>query len=190
MKQIITYLLLFFTAINYAQVDSVYTGEKVKQAPKVKTESKIIEYLKNNGTYGGNFIFYYYYGAVLNIAPTVGVKLSKDFNVGTGFNYYYFGYSNSNYSFYGWHNYARIMLTQTLFLQGQYDYMFQPNLDPKINGDRVWVNYAMLGAGYRYRISEKASVLTTFLYNFTPSINSQLIAPLNFYFNTTFIIGL
>ncbi len=171
-KFIITFLCVFtFTFLN-AQTDDVYYGTNKTDTTKIK-KTKNTDWLKKF-TYGGNFSVYFNNATYINVTPTIGYNVFKNLNVGTGFIYNYFSkdyggqYGRVTQTIYGGRVYARYLVTPTLFLQGQYDKLLQPDFYNTINPkQKVWVDYAFVGGGYRYILGNKAALIATLLYNLT-----------------------
>jgi hypothetical protein len=96
-------------------------------------------------------------------------------NVGVGLIY---NYSSINYgppygkmsqSIYGAHTYARYIIAQTYFVQAQFDKLYQPDWFSRIPNDKTWVNYFLVGGGFRQPVGSKAAIMTSIMYNLTPS---------------------
>lgn len=170
------FAILLFSAFASAQVDSVYTGiirEKERKPKKEKNDA-----WKDKTTFGGNLQLQFGSYTFLYLSPTIGFLPVERLNVGVGLIY---NYISINYgagyrvqqSVYGTHTYGRYFVTDGIFLQGQFDRLFQPGgAFFGRSSDKVWVDYGMVGGGFRQPIGNKAGLTTTIMYNLTPSLLS------------------
>lgn len=164
--------LLFSGALN-AQVDSVYTGTpEIKEKQKRKKERN--DDWKEKVSYGGNLQLQFGTYTFIYLSPTIGFKPFEKLNVGVGLIYNYisinYGASYGKYaqSIYGTHTYARYFITDGIFLQGQYDRLFQPSIFAG-KDNMQWVDYALVGGGFSQSIGKKAALTTSIMYNLTPN---------------------
>jgi hypothetical protein len=189
MKRILLlFFLLAFAFSHRAQTDSVYYGTPKKDT--VKTKKKKDHEWKKKVTYGGNFGLLFGTYTYINISPTIGYNFSKDFNAGVGVIYNYFSinygqqYGRISQTVFGGRAYARYNVTQSIYLLGQYDRLLQPNFYNIYNpNEKVWVDYVLVGGGYRLPLGERTSLISSILYNLTPS-------PLSIYQNPIIQIGI
>jgi hypothetical protein len=163
--------LLAAMAAN-AQVDSVYTG----LPPEIKTTSRKkqnTDWLKKV-TYGGNFHAWFGNPSSLFLSPTVGYVPIEEINVGVGMIYNYYGtdagyYGTYSQSVFGGHSYVRYIIAGSYLLQVQYDKLRQPDLFVYPAEKKVWVDYLLAGGGFRHRLSDKAALTSSLMYNLTPN---------------------
>lgn len=168
MKQLIILLSFFSMGSLWAQKDSVYTGTKAVKKPN---EQRKLPEWQEKITYGGNIQAYLGNPTFLYLSPAIGYQITDNLNIGVGViynhisgNYYGTRYSSS---IFGGHSYLRFNVTESFFLQGQYDRLLQPDyygLDPH---KKIWVNYAMAGFGYMQRLGSNVAMTTSLMYNFT-----------------------
>jgi hypothetical protein len=173
MRQLIIILTLIFSFsqnVN-SQTDSVYTG--TRNAEQKKTKARKNSDWKKKLTYGGNFQAQFGTVTFIYLSPTIGYTPFKNFNFGVGFIYNYMSadygqYGKFSQSIYGGHSYARYFVTPNIFLQAQYDKLLQPDYYNINNrNSKVWVDYAMLGAGYSQPLGDNFSFYTSLMYNLT-----------------------
>ena len=178
MKNLFNTLLfiLFFSAFVNAQTDSVYTGTVARNDSVKRKKEKNADWMEKV-TYGGNLQLQFGTYTFVYLSPTIGYSPFDQMNVGVGLIYNYISinygapYGKYAQSIYGTHTYARYFVTEGLFIQGQYDRLFQPSVFAMRN-DKVWVDYAMVGGGFRQSIGKKAALTTTIMYNLTPNLLS------------------
>lgn len=193
LKKYIAVLALLQINIGLAQTDSVYYGDR---APELKKKEAIkrdhLQKIKDNMLYGGNFAAWFGASTFINVSPTIGYKITDDLHAGVGFIYNYASvrYSNGakfSQSLYGSHVFARYLLTEDLFAQAQYDRLSQPNYySTNWTKERVWVDYVLIGGGYRIMVGDHSAILTTIMYNLTPHNLSIYSNP---YFQMGFVAG-
>jgi hypothetical protein len=169
------FLLVLFMACSMAagaQTDSVYFGNP---NPDTLTKKKKVrnDAWKKKMTYGGNFQAWFGNPTFIFISPTIGYMPVKNLNVGIGGIYNYsridFGrYGSYSQSIFGGHSYARYIFSGTYFVQLQYDRLRQPNLLSYTPGEKIWVDYLMIGGGIRQPLGAKAGLMMTLMYNLTP----------------------
>lgn len=187
---ICTFLIIGVAGLK-AQVDSVYYGSPEK-IPGEKREKPRNDAWKERTTFGGNMQLQFGSYTFILLSPTIGYIPFERVNIGAGLIYNYISINYGAYgkyaqSIWGTHTYARYYVTDEIFLQGQYDRLFQPSVFAAKN-DMVWVDYGMIGGGFRQSIGDKAALTTSIMYNLTP--NALSIYPfrvvLQFGFITTF----
>jgi len=169
----ISLILVLTGSLLFAQVDSVYVGRPVEKKQNTKKSLRSQEW-RNSMTWGGNFHGWFGNPSFILLSPTVGFCPYKNVNVGFGIIYNYTSYKTYagtySQSIWGGHSYLRYTIAESYFFQVQYDKLYQPNLmsmfDPN---DRIWVNYLMLGAGFRQRLGGNAALTTSLMYNLSPN---------------------
>jgi len=171
-------LLLIFTAVSNAQVDSVYYGTQ-HPAKKSDVRKPKNDAWKEKVTWGGNIQAWIGNPTFILLTPTIGFmpfKKLKKLNVGIGGIYNYTSYNsyygNYSQSIYGGHSYARYTIGDSYFVQVQYDKLLQPDLfssDPK---DKIWVDYMLVGGGFSQSIGDKVALSTSIMYN----VNRNLLS--------------
>ena len=166
--------LLFFCLPFFGQTDDVYVGTTSKDSTFQAAKKRDTDWMKRI-TYGSNFQAIFGTYTYIYLSPTIGYIPFKDFNVGIGFIYSYVsinysGFGHFSQSIYGGHSYARYFVTESLFIQGQFDHLLQPNVynynNPK---EKVWVDYALVGGGYRQPIGKHAALVSSLMVNVTPN---------------------
>ena len=174
MKQvIIIFVIIFSLAENlYSQTDSVYTGNKAPGVKKINHEKR--EEWKKKTFFGTNFQAQFGSITFIYLSPSIGYIPFKKCNIGVGAIYNYAsaniaGYGHFSQSIFGGHSYIRYFLTQNFFAQAQFDKLLQPDwYNLKDPGKKVWVDYALVGAGYSQPIGNLAAFNTSIMYNLTP----------------------
>ncbi len=122
----------------------------------------------------------------IELLPEVCLRIHERFHVGVGANYTF--YKNSIYdiqkSFYGGKVLARALISESFFIQGEYELLSVPEyISTKgYTGKQVIIPGTLGGIGYKQQIGKYAFVMTSLLYNFT--IEEQ--TP---YYNPIFRIG-
>lgn len=187
-KKILVGVFLILVCLRYsAQTDDVYIGNATKDTTFKPKKKKNREWL-DKVTYGSNVQAIFGSYTYIYLSPTIGYTPFKNFNFGVGFIYSYVsinyqGYGKFSQSIYGGHSYARYFIGESFFAQAQFDHLLQPNVynynDPK---QKVWVDYFLVGGGYRQAIGKRAALMTSIMINLTPS-------PLSIYPNPIFQIG-
>jgi hypothetical protein len=160
--------LLIFSAVSKAQVDSVYFGSKhPRQAAEPKKPKNTA--WKEKLIWGGNLQAWIGNPTFVLVTPTIGYTIFKNFTMGVGgiynytsYNSYYGSYSQS---LYGTHTYARYVIGESYFVQVQYDKLRQPDLFSVEPNDKVWVDYVLVGGGFRQEISDKVALSTSVMFN-------------------------
>lgn len=175
-KRILTVVfLLFFCLAFNAQTDSVYYGTPAKKDTTFKPKKQRNNDWMKKLTYGGNLQLSF--GSYTNIylAPAIGYSPFNRFNFGIGFIYNYVsvnygGYGKFEQTVYGGHSYARYFINESFFAQAQFDYLLQPNVYNIYNNpkEKVWVEYLLLGGGYRQSLGKNAALVTSIMINATP----------------------
>lgn len=168
------FLVVLFAAFGSAQVDSVYTGD-IKKKDEERRKERNYDWMENV-TFGGNLQLQFGSYTFIYLSPTIGYMPLEKLNVGVGLIYNYISinygaFGKYSQSVYGTHSYLRYFLTDGFFVQGQFDRLFQPNVFAA-NENKVWVDYALVGGGFRQSIGDKAALTTSIMYNLTPNLLS------------------
>lgn len=172
-----SFLLVVFLVYYYsfnAQTDSVYVGT-TKQDTSSKAKRKRNNDWLEKLTYGGNFQAVFGNYTYVYLSPTIGYIPFKNLNVGIGIIYSYAstnynGYGVYSQSIFGGHSYARYFLSQSFFAQGQFDRLLQPNVYNYNNpNEKVWVDYALIGGGFRQALGKHAALITSIMVNVSPN---------------------
>jgi hypothetical protein len=163
--------LLFVSIASEAQVDSVYYGNRTKEDTKKEKEKRKEpeEDWRKSLVWGGNFQAWFGNNTYLFISPNVGYPVYKNVLLGVGIVYNYSSYYGYSQSIYGGQSYLRYTIRNSYFLQVTVDRLLQPNhlsFEPK---DKIWINYLMVGGGFRQPISQKAAFTTSLMYYVNPN---------------------
>jgi hypothetical protein len=187
-KRILGLVFLIFICLQHtAQTDSVYYGDPAKDTMRKVRKERNNDWL-DKVTYGGNFQLSFGTYTNIYLAPTIGYTPFKRFNFGAGFIYNYVsinysGYGRFEQTIYGGTSYARYYFGESFFGQAQFDYLLQPNVfnykNPK---EKVWVEYFLVGGGYRQMLGKRAALVTSIMVNLTPN-------KLSLYPNPIFQVG-
>jgi hypothetical protein len=181
----ISFLVLLSFFIE-AQTDSVYTGAPTTARKNKEQKDKKQSDLKDKLFYGGNLNVLFVRGAsIINFNPTVGYMVTDKFHVGAGFmiTYYSVRFLGQNVSaaFYGPHTFARYFITDGIYLQTQYDRLYQPKYNSsKGNIEQGWVDYLLVGGGFRRKVGAKTYLVSSIMYNlnFKPNQISAYYNPM------------
>ena len=171
-----TFIFVTFGVNLKGQTDSVYTGGVSPHDSIKKRQPKNREWLKKI-TYEGNIQFQLSAYTFFYFSPTIGYSPIKKLNVGLGVIYNYISinygppYGKVSQSVFGGHSYARYFVSEVFFVQGQYDKLRQPDVYG-YGPEKKWVDYVLVGGGFRKPIGDKIGLSATILYNLTPSLLS------------------
>lgn len=186
----IVFLLLISITIHYAQKDSVYYGEpdSKKKSNYSSNDKKPKPNYRDRLIYGGNFSLLFGTYTLISLSPGIGYKVTENFHAGGGIIYYYssyvYGGRRQTQSLYGTSLFARYFVNNSLYLQVQYDRLNQNNyLVPNYKNERIWVDYFMVGGGYRQPLGAHSALMASVMWNLTPS-------PLSIYYNPYFTMGI
>jgi hypothetical protein len=107
----------------------------------------------------------------------MGIKINKEFSVGTGFiyNYYSQSYAGRKYvsTIYGGNAFARYFVFENLFGQVGWDRLSVIDYRSSIINSRVWVDNILLGVGYRQLFSDNGALVAMIFYN----VNQTPLSP-------------
>ncbi len=168
-KITVTLLLTSLTFLSLAQVDSVYYGQgpgtkKEKSAKKEKNDA-----WKEKVTWGGNIQVWLGNPTFIFLSPNIGYIPFENFNIGIGGIYNYTSYNSSygsySQSIFGGHSFARYTFADSYFVQAQYDKLLQPNLFSSEPNAKVWVDYVLVGGGFRQSIGDNLAFTTSIMFN-------------------------
>ena len=119
---------------------------------------------------GGNFGFQFGDFTMINVSPQVGYRFTNRLSGGVGVIYQYISYELFNgrresTNVYGGNLFARYMVYENIFLQGEYEAVNWEffNVDNQLV--REWVPGAFLGGGFFQPIGGRAGFSATVLYN-------------------------
>jgi hypothetical protein len=175
MVRILVFLTLFYFSCP-AQTDKVYTGRDTTKPGPEKPRVRNDEW-KKKFNFGGNFQAWFGNPTFVFLSPTVGYMAAENLNIGLGVIYNYTSVNLGSYgkfqqSIFGGHSYARYIIAQNYFVQTQFDKLYQPDYYSATPDHKLWVNYWLVGGGLRQPIGEKAAIITSIMYNLTPSVLS------------------
>lgn len=167
----ISIIVSFLFSTLAAQVDSVYYGNPTGKKSEVPDKPKKDEW-KTKISWGGNLQAWLGNPTFILLSPTIGYVPFKNVNVGLGAIYNYTSYRSSygdySQSIFGGHSFARYTIAESYFVQVQFDKLRQPDLLSLEPDDRTWVDYFLVGGGFRQAISDKAALTTSIMYNVNP----------------------
>jgi hypothetical protein len=171
MKALRLVLLLFVLscASLTAQTDSVYTGSAGPRNKKPRDDA-----WKKKFTYGGNFQAWIGNPTFVFLSPNIGYIPFENFNVGIGgiYNYTsrdYGPYGKYSQSIFGGHSYVRYIIAESYFVQLQYDKLYQPDVFAASPDAKRWVDYLLVGGGFRQAVGDRAAITSSIMYNLTPN---------------------
>lgn len=169
MKRVIIIASVLVSFVAEAQIDSVYYGQKHPTKKKATERKEKNDAWKERVSWGGNIQAWLGNPTFIFLSPNIGFVPFENFNIGVGAIYNYTSYNsrygNYSQSIFGGHSFARYTFVDSYFLQIQYDRLLQPDLFSAEPNDKVWVDYLLLGGGFRQSISDKAAVITSIMFN-------------------------
>ncbi len=165
-------VLLFTVLTTAAQTDSVYYGRDASVPPVRKERLRDKDWAKKI-TFGGNFQAWFGNPTFVFLSPTIGYMATSNLQLGIGGIYNYtsvnYGvYGKFSQSIFGGHSYARYIIAQNYFVQTQFDLLRQPDYFSPDADDKVWVDYLLVGGGFRQMLGPRAALMTSIMYNLTP----------------------
>ncbi|NND77374.1 MAG: hypothetical protein HKN39_04265 [Flavobacteriales bacterium] len=118
----------------------------------------------------------------IDVSPLVGYKLSDKYSVGSSFTYQYYKDKQFDVSgnVLGGSVFNRYNATDELFIWGEYQLLSYSGLNSTFSENenpRNTVPYLWLGGGYSQRISGRASIFVTILYDVIDNIESRISNP-------------
>ena len=154
MKRTILFFALVFAAVSFAQQDTT-TAVSPNQFQDFGTPKK---YPKQNKVYYGGGVGVSFTSSYFSVSlrPMVGYKLTPKFSLGLEVMYEYVKDSRYvktyNYSNYGGSLFARYRVIPALYVHAEYA-MYNYEYRTAYNGgEREWVPFLLLGAGYVQRM--------------------------------------
>lgn len=191
MKHLLNIIIVFLCIHLSAQKDSVYYGQQTPGKRENKEKRPNSFDFKDKIFYGGNFDVYFINSTtVISLNPLVGLKVTDKFQIGAGgvFNYFSTRYAGQtvNSIFYGSHTFARYFVLDNVFAQVQYDRIFQPKINFSKNRiENGWMDYVLIGGGFRQPIGTNAYFITSLMYNVNYNPNQ-----INAYYNPLIQVGI
>jgi len=149
MKNLLLLFLLFAFSFAVGQQDSTRAISQ-KQSPKTPLSEKIYY----GGGVGFNFFGDYFR---ISLEPMVGYKVTPKLSAGAKLMYEYV--NDSRYSTdvtsnnYGGSVFSRFRIIPALYLHAEFAYYSYKYRTENFEGDRNWVPFLLLGAGYSQRIA-------------------------------------
>ena len=148
--------------VDTVRIETVKVEPKQEPVQKPKENPQNVKGKNEKVYYGGyaNFSFGKY--NVIGFEPLIEFKLLKRFSVGTKLSYEYF--KDKRYetvkesSNYGASIFARLRIAKRLYGHIEYAGMNYKIYDSSGAGDRQWIPFLYLGAGYSLPISKTASL--------------------------------
>ena len=135
--------------------------------------------------WGGNFQAWFGNQTFIFLSPNVGYPIYKNLLLGVGIVYNYSNYYGYSQSIYGGQSYLRYTIRNSYFVQATFDRLIQPNYISFEPNDKIWVNYLMVGGGFRHPLSENSAFTTSLMYYVNPSPLSIYPSPLIIQFGIT-----
>ncbi len=179
MKKIL-FPLLILLFIYSSGVRAQYTGKDLP--PPVPPALKL-----DNMFWGGDIGAYFGPLTQVNIAPTIGYKLSSRLEIGLRGTYLYFNdeVDNISTSMYGGSVFGRINITEMIFVQAEFEVLNIASVD--FPDARTTIDSRFIGAGIRRPIGQKSYTVLTVLWDLDESIYSPYSNPvIRFGFNFGF----
>lgn len=166
--------IIFFSLLSQAQVDSVYYGNRKKENTKNEKVKEPAEDWKKSLVWGGTVQAWFGNQTFIFLSPNVGYPVRKNLLLGLGIIYNYSSYKDPwggtySQSIFGGQSYLRYVIRDSYFIQGTFDRLLQPNYLSIEPNDNIWVNYFMVGGGFRRPLSEKTAFTTSLMYYVNPS---------------------
>lgn len=169
-----TRIILLFVLFGFtcqAQTDSVYYGSD--SVPPRRERKFWHPEWRDRLTLGGNFQLWFGNPTFVLLTPTIGYRAVDNLYVGIGGVYNYtsinFGqYGRFQQSIFGGHSFVRYVIVESYFAQVQFDMLRQPDWYTLEPDDKVWVDYLLVGGGFRQQLGPRAALLTSIMYNLTP----------------------
>ncbi len=169
-RSILLITFFLYALISGAQVDSVYVGRPSSKEISNKKNLKDYDFLENT-VWGGNFQLWFGNPSYFYASPSIGYVFFNHLQLGSGmiYNYsnYRTGYATYSQAIFGSHNYARVLLGNSFFLQAQYDKLKQPDFYSTEPNAKRWVTYTIAGIGMRQNVAEKLTLTTTIMHDFS-----------------------
>lgn len=157
------------TFISQAQVDSVYYGQGPATKKLNTTKKEKNDAWKEKVAWGGNIQAWLGNPTFIFLSPNIGYIPFENFTIGVGGIYNYTSYNSSygsySQSIFGGHSFARYTFADSYFVQAQYDKLLQPDLFSSEPNAKVWVDYVLVGGGFRQSISDKLAFTTSIMFN-------------------------
>lgn len=175
MKGFIGIVCLIFSLNNSltSQVDSVYYGNRSKTETKKEKERKPVNDWTKSLVWGGNFQAWFGNQTFVFLSPSVAYPVYKNVLVGLGFIYNYSSYKGPGWSYsqsiFGGQSFVRYIIKDSYFIQASFDKLLQPNYYSLEPNAKTWVDYFMVGGGFRHALSEKSAFTTSLMYLVNPS---------------------
>lgn len=119
---------------------------------------------------GGNLGFQFGDFTIINVSPQVGYRFTNRLSGGVGVIYQYISYelfngSRESTNVYGGNLFARYMVYENIFLQGEYEAVNWEFFNEDNRLVREWVPGAFLGGGFFQPIGARSGFSATALYN-------------------------
>lgn len=120
--------------------------------------------------FGGNLAAQFGSYTLVGIAPLAGYKITERWSVGVQPSYTYYNVNMPPYRFSD-HIYGGSVLTRYFFYRGLFAHTEFETLNGKWKGtnERFNVNSLFVGGGYLHRITDKAGIGLTLMFNVLPS---------------------
>jgi hypothetical protein len=161
MSVIFLIAVIFFSP---AQNDSLHQALIQKQK-----EQKKDWLAKERFFWGGNLGLRLGNPTFVDLSPLVGYMVTDRLSFGVGAIYNYYSYSYLGYKYelnlYGGRLYSRYFIFENVFLQAGWDRINRDNPYSFTPGARIWVDNLLVGAGFRYRVSDNISVMASGMWN-------------------------
>ncbi len=134
-----------------------------------QNQTKDFNTFKERLFFGGTVGAWFGSTTYVNLSPIIGVKITKNFSMGGGVVYNYFGqtYGGTKYSstVYGGSAFARYFILENLFAQVGADRLSVPDYTKGIANSRTWVDNILVGGGYRQQFSDRGTFVAMIFYN-------------------------
>lgn len=169
---------------SWAQDISVEEINTVNDSSALDQQSKFFDHFYLGGGLSAQFGNY----TLINVSPLIGYKIIDRWSVGVRGNYSYVNIRDFAYRYedhiVGGSAFTRVFVFRNLFLHSEYEVL---NGDWTDNGERFNVRSLFVGGGYIYRITDRAGIGATILFNVLPSTYNPYRNPI---INAGFTYGL
>lgn len=175
---------LLFCFLSIGQL----TAQDIESTPYTSAADELKPSIKERFYFGGNLGAQFGNYTMINVAPLVGFKITDKWSIGSQTTYSYVKINYSNYlledHIYGASLFTRYFIFKNFFAHSEFEVL---NGNWAGTGERFNVNSMFVGGGYLYKISSRAGVGISAMFNLLPSMYSPYRNPI---LNVGFTFGL